>query len=259
MKRFTHRITAFFLGILIVAGAHAAAINITMQPGYRLMDGADINTIISAVNNLASGSTTGTYTGTFAASDGAVGTPSFSFSSDSDTGLYRAGANSFVLVANGAAQATITTGGINGIVGATTPAAGSFTTLAASGTSALAAVTATSVTTSTYAAQSVGNALTAAGTTRADALQLAKQINNVTTAAAGTGVILPASASAGIGAIIVVFNAGANAMQVYGAGSDTIDGVAGSTGVPLTNAKRCMYILVAANTWVSAQLGVVSA
>jgi hypothetical protein len=110
-----------------------------------------------------------------------------------------------------------------------------------------------------YVDESVGNALTAVGTTRADALALTKNINNVTAAGAGTGVVLPAVSAAGVGAAVVVFNAGANAMQVYGAGSDTIDGVAGSTGVPLTNAKRAIFYAVAANTWISAQLGVVSA
>lgn len=103
---------------------------------------------------------------------------------------------------------------------------------------------------------STANALTAVGTTRADALALTKQTNNVTSAAAGTGVVLPAGV---IGMEITLFNAGANAIQVYGNGSDTIDGVAAATGVPLTNAKRAKYFCVAAATYVSAQMGVVSA
>ena len=110
--------------------------------------------------------------------------------------------------------------------------------------------------TSPYFIRSVGNALTAAGTTRTDALQLAKEVNNVTTAAASTGVILPVGV---IGMRITIFNAGANLIQVYASASETIDTVAGATGVPLTNAKRCDYFFVAANTWISAQLGVISA
>lgn len=105
-------------------------------------------------------------------------------------------------------------------------------------------------------AEDVANALTAAGTTRADALALTKKINNVTTAAASTGVNLPAMS---VGQTIIVFNGGANAIKVYAAGSQTIDGTAGSTGVTLTNAKRCAYTCVAANTIISAQLGAVSA
>ncbi len=98
--------------------------------------------------------------------------------------------------------------------------------------------------------------LTAVGTDRATSLALTADINNITTAAASTGATLPAST---VGRVVTVFNNGANAIQVYGAGSDTIDGTAGTAGVVLTNAKRAQFFCVAANTWISAQLGVVSA
>lgn len=129
---------------------------------------------------------------------------------------------------------------MNGTVGATTPSTGVFT----------------NVTTTGYGAVSVATGLSSAGTDRATALVLSKEINNITTAAASTGVVLPAGV---VGQKITVFNSGANAIKVYGNGSDTIDGTAGSTGVTLTNAKRCAYICVAANTIISAQLGVASA
>jgi len=148
--------------------------------------------------------------------------------------------------------------------------AGTFTNISASGTLAVSgaatlsstlAVTGDTTlsgnsTTAGYTRRSTANALTAAGTNRATALVLAKDTNNVTTAAAGTGVVLPAGL---VGMKLTIFNAGANALQVYANGSDTIDTVAGATGVVLTNAKRCDYYCVAANTWISAQLGVVSA
>jgi hypothetical protein len=107
-----------------------------------------------------------------------------------------------------------------------------------------------------YFLRSVGNALTATGTTRADALQLAKEVNRLTTVAASTGVILPVGV---VGMRIRIFHAGASPVKVYASASETIDGVAGATGVTLTNALRCEYEFVAANTWISAQLGVVSA
>jgi hypothetical protein len=131
-----------------------------------------------------------------------------------------------------------TAGSINNvIIGATTPLAGHFT----------------------YVDQSVA-AVTPAGSSRTDALQLAKAINYAATVGSGTGVILPAVSSAGVGATVIFFNAdGSNACQVYGSGSDTIDGVAAATGVPLSHGKRAMFIATAAATWVSAQLGVVSA
>ncbi len=140
---------------------------------------------------------------------------------------------------------TIPAGGATGsmdgyVIGGSAAAAGTFTNATATG----------------YFLRSVGNALTAAGTTRADALQLAKEVNNITTAAGSTGVILPVGV---IGMRVTIFNAGASVIKVYGSGSDTIDTVAGSTGVSLTNAKRCDYFFVAANTWISSQLGVISA
>ena len=149
------------------------------------------------------------------------------------------------------ADAVVVTGGtINGTaIGGTTAAAGAFTTVTASG----------NIASSGYVSGSVGNALTAVGTNRATSLALVAQVNNITSAAASTGVTLPTVASVGIGAVVIIFNGGASAITVYGAGSDTIDAVAATTGVPLTNAKRCAYYAVAAATWVSAQLGVVSA
>lgn len=107
-----------------------------------------------------------------------------------------------------------------------------------------------------YLRSSVGNALTAAGNNRATALQLAAQVNNVTTAAASTGVLLPVGV---VGMRISIFNAGANSIQVYGTASEAIDGTAGSTGVPLASTKRADFFYVAANTWISAQMGAVSA
>lgn len=109
----------------------------------------------------------------------------------------------------------------------------------------------TTVTATTYFLRSVGNALTAAGTTRADALQLAKEVNNITTAAASTGVILPTGV---VGMQITVYNNGANSVQVYAGGSETINGTAGSTGVALANAKSSIYHFVAANTWIAVQI-----
>lgn len=107
--------------------------------------------------------------------------------------------------------------------------------------------------------RSVGGGLTAVGTNQATSLALTSLLNVITSAALGTGVTLPSAASVGIGNSVIIFNDGASAIQVYGAGSDTIDTIAAATGVVLTNAKRCQYYVTAAATWESAQLGVVSA
>ncbi len=123
-------------------------------------------------------------------------------------------------------------------------------TLAVTGASTLTGL----LTTAGHTARSAATTLTAVGTTRTDALQLTKDINNITTALSGTGVILSAT-----GNEQMVFNNGANPIQVYGAGSDTIDGFAGTTGVTLTNGLRAVFIRVSANALISAQLGVASA
>ncbi len=160
---------------------------------------------------------------------------------------------------------------VDGIVGSITPAAGTFTTVGGTigtfsssvngvlGGVTPAAATVTGLTSSGYIKGSVGNALTAVGTNRATALQLAKEFNNVTVAASGTGVLLPVGV---VGMEIWVFvDAGVAGavVQVYATASETIDTVAGSVGVPLTKGLRCIFKFVAANTWISAQLGVVSA
>lgn len=111
----------------------------------------------------------------------------------------------------------------------------------------------------TFPNLSTAAALVAVGTNRATALALTACQNFIATAAASTGVVLPAASLVGVGGWVDIYNGGANPIQVYGAGSDTIDTVAGATGVPLANAKRCRYTVTAALTWVSAQLGVVSA
>jgi len=137
-------------------------------------------------------------------------------------------------------------------IGGTTPEPVNASTISATGAAAIGG----NATVSGYILESVANGLTAAGTTRADALQLAKQRNILATVASGTGVILPVGV---VGMRITIFNNGAHAAQVYASGSETIDTVAGSTGVVLTNALRCEYFFDATNTWLSAQLGALSA
>lgn len=166
------------------------AVTQTFTPGFRLIDGSELNTAVDQVNSALDGSDPITATGTF-----------------------------------------------DGTVGGTTPAHGTFT----------------------YAAQSVADALTAVGTNRATALQLAAAVNVIATAAASTGVLLPPALTVGIGGVVTVFHDGASAIKIYATGSETIDAVAGATGVTLTNALRCQYFVTTALKWKSAQLGVVSA
>lgn len=198
---------------------------------------------------------------------GAYTAPAITFAGGAD-GIYRPAAGTLILT-NGATdyacwgktvgisvQAALMHGWSSGDAQITMDTAFSRISAGVIGVGTGAAASVAGTISAKYHLASVGDALTAAGTTRTDALQLAATTNNITTAAAGTGVILPVGS---VGMAIVVFNAGANLVQVYASASETIDGTAGSTGVALTNAKRCIYYFTVANTWISAQLGAVSA
>lgn len=184
--------------------------------------------------------------------------------------------------------ATITGSTINSsAIGGTTPAAAAFTTLTASstitlspanhnvtlsptgtGTVTIAPATAGTLdkvaiggTTPalgqfTYVGQSAATALSAAGTSRTDATQLAKAVNVLGTVASGTGVILPAIPA--VGAQVILVNGGANTVAVYGSGSNTIDGTAGATGITMAATHRAMFIATSSSTWISVLLGAVA-
>lgn len=94
------------------------------------------------------------------------------------------------------------------------------------------------------------SALTAhSGGTQAGALALTKEINNITTvAAAGDSVKLPTSVA---GLEITIANNGANSMQVYGAGTDTINGVATATGVAQLPGQVVVYSSAVAGNWIA--------
>lgn len=96
---------------------------------------------------------------------------------------------------------------------------------------------------------SAADALTAVGTNQATALVLVTNYSRFTTVASGTGGALPAAFA---GMELIVVNAGANTLAIYGNGLDTIDGTAGATGVTLTTAHRIARFTCFANAkWVS--------
>ena len=96
--------------------------------------------------------------------------------------------------------------------------------------------------------ENVQDALTATGTTRADALAVTGELVRVGTTAANTGIVLPAGT---IGMTILVSNGGASTLTVYAAGSDTIDAVAGTTGVAIATVRARLFAFTATNKWVS--------
>lgn len=115
--------------------------------------------------------------------------------------------------------------------------------------------------------ESVGEGLTAAGTTQATALQLAAELNRITTVGAGAGVLLPSTKitpvsgpnagviNPGAGQTIMVINHGANPLQVYGNGTDTINDIATATGVTQMQNSMVIYTQTVTGKWYSEGLG----
>jgi len=98
--------------------------------------------------------------------DGSAAIPALYFAADTDTGVYRAGSNSFGIAAGGAQSATFTTTGMNDTpVGVTTPRAGAFTTLSATGALTLATPLPVSSGGTGIASYTIGDIIYASGTT----------------------------------------------------------------------------------------------
>lgn len=107
---------------------------------------------------------------------------------------------------------------------------------------------ATTVTAGTYVKQSAADAITAfAGGGQTNATALPASFNRVATVAtANDSVKLPASVA---GRSVYVVNGSANSMQVFGAGTDTIDDVATATGVAQAAGKSATYFCPVAGKW----------
>lgn len=88
-----------------------------------------------------------------------------------------------------------------------------------------------------------------AGGGRSSASALQYGWNRVSVCATNAdSVVLPAAVA---GASVLVIQDGAANAQVFGAGSDTVDGVAGATGVVLSAAKRAWFYCTTAGAWQS--------
>lgn len=108
---------------LISVPVNAQSILQQYQPGPRLIDGNQLNLMVNQVNNLTGNGTAGS---NVKLSNGTVALPSLAFYTDTDTGIYRIGANNIGVAANGAKVLDIATTGLT-----VTGALASTTTLAA--------------------------------------------------------------------------------------------------------------------------------
>ncbi len=81
--------------------------------------------------------------------------------------------------------------------------------------------------------------ISAAGTTQATATAITAAFNNITTAAASSGVQLPQVAP-GIG--VMVFNSGANAVKVYPPTGHQLNNLGANTGVLLAQNTGAIFV-----------------
>lgn len=238
-------ILAALIAALLPFVANAAQLQ-KYQPGFRLIDGTQLNLMVDQVNNLTGNGTAVPATATrFNAGNGTVALPAFTFTSDTDIGMYRIGANNIGIGVNAtkildigttglgitgvltsgahtitSASATALTVGLNG---ATTPAllvdastATSITGLkiksaAASGGLALSAVGETNVNTTIDAAGSGTISLNLTGTGNIVMGRAVTGVSSSVTAGytALSGTAVPASAGAlAAGAPITMFSTG---------------------------------------------------
>jgi hypothetical protein len=82
---------------------------------------------------------------------------------------------------------------------------------------------------------------------RTNATTVLCHINRFTTVNSNSGAVLPAS---GAGIEITISNAApTNSLQIYAAGTDTIDGTAGATGYALAAGKTCTFFCASPGAW----------
>lgn len=101
------------------------------------------------------------------------------------------------------------------------------------------------------ATQNIGgtceSAITATGSSQATAYQLNSDVNEVTTTASSTGVILPASCSPGDS--FTVYNIGANTLAIYPPTGESINALSANAAYSPATAKVCLLTKVSATRW----------
>lgn len=92
----------------------------------------------------------------------------------------------------------------------------------------------------------VGSALTATGADQATALQLSADVNEITTAAASTGVRLPPMSP---GDTIFIYNIGANTVSLYPPVGESINAIAVNGAFSVATAKTVIVTKVSATRY----------
>ena len=93
----------------------------------------------------------------------------------------------------------------------------------------------------------VASALTATGTTQADAYSLAAATNAFSTVASGTGAVLYSDAVPGDSQL--VYNGGANALKVYPPSGEKLNALATDAAMTLAVNTACQFTKLTSTVW----------
>lgn len=96
--------------------------------------------------------------------------------------------------------------------------------------------------------KSIAISISAAGSTQGTATELTKSFNEVTSVAAGQGVVLPAPEA---GEIVLVANQGANSLSIYPASGHSINNLSANAAQSLALDTRRMFFAVTSSKWYS--------
>jgi hypothetical protein len=144
----------------------------------------------------------------------------------------------------------------NTVIGGTTAAAGSFTTVAASGAISGASLATTGALSGTTVTASAGfimpsATVAAAGTNQATAAAIATGFTLVSAADATKGILLPAAAA---GRTCVIKNNAAAVLKVWPASGDAINAIAADSNYVLASLTSTLLVAYDATTWYSVPL-----
>ena len=172
-----------------------------------------------------------------------IGSPSLVALAGKSLTLGTSSTGDLIFLANGTEVARFASGGAitfaNGTITAST-----ITTLTST------TINAATVNVTTALTKPLATGITAAGTDSATGTLLTKEISNVTTVGASTGVRLYVAPT---GSILYVKNSGANALLVYPDTGGTINGGSTDAGVSVATGAIATLIKVAALTWIASE------
>jgi hypothetical protein len=144
----------------------------------------------------------------------------------------------------------------NSVIGGTTKAAGSFTTVTATGAMTAASLAATGAVSGTTVTSSAGfimpsATVAATGTNQATAAQIATGFTLVSAADATKGILLPAAAA---GLTCVIKNNAAAVLKIWPASGDAVNAIAADSNYVLASLTSTVLVAYDATTWYSVPL-----